>query len=193
MRFFAGISGLWLQQKIEADFAGTALTAPLTPFTFDITTRAKYKAIGLRFGMEGEYQGWCNINPVSMLATTLFIGREEPATNSNGTSALLTAGGIPENFQSISHHHYTQIVPSFDGKLGLKYSGLYSPGKEFAIEVGYMASIYINALQNYVPSTFVPDAQTPGITTGSFFLQSLLKATESFSVDGPYATVSVKF
>ncbi|VEG92139.1 Lpg1974 family pore-forming outer membrane protein [Legionella spiritensis] len=187
-RFFAGISGLWLQNKIIANFSGT--DPILGPYRFGITTSSKYNAAGFRLGMDGEYHGWFNINVVGLLAGDLFVGSQQPATNTVGSGSVLAAAGIPENHQSISHKSFTQVVPAVDAKLGLKYSRQYSKDKLFAIEAGYMASIYVNAVQNYVTSTYVPGSL--GIVTGSVFLQSLIKTTNSFSVDGPYVTASVK-
>ncbi len=187
-RFFAGISGLWLQSKTIANFAG--IDPILGLYHFGITTSTKYNAAGFRLGMDGEYQGWYNINAVGLLAGNIFIGSLQPSTTTEGAGSILATAGIPVNHQSISHKSFTQVVPSLDAKLGLKYSQQYANDKSFAIEAGYMASIYVNAIQNYVPSTLVPGSL--GIVSGSVFLQSLIKTTESFSVDGPYITVSLK-
>lgn len=186
-RIFAGISGLGLQQQAESFFAGVD---PILGFySFDLSTSSKYKAAGIRFGIDGEYQGFYNINPVGLLAGTLYIGSMKPATNTYGTGIILAKAGIPVNHQSIVHSSYIQAVPAIDAKLGLKYSRQFNE-KIFAVEAGYQASVYVNAVQNYVPSTFVPASL--GIVSGSVFLQSLLKTTDSFSLDGPYLTASFK-
>ncbi|CEK09942.1 Lpg1974 family pore-forming outer membrane protein [Legionella hackeliae] len=187
-RFFAGVSGLWLEQEIIANFGGT--DPILGPFRFGISTKSTYNAAGMRLGMEGEYDGWHNINVVGLLAGNLFIGSQQPSTNSTGSGSVLAAAGIPVNYQSISHKSFVQVVPALDAKLGLKYSRQFANDKLFAIEGGYMASIYVNAIQNYVPSTYVPGSL--GIVSGAMFLQSLVKTTDSFSVDGPYVTASLK-
>lgn len=188
IRLFSGISALWLQQKIIADFSGT--DPILGPYTFGITTKSKFNSAGMRFGIDGEYQAWNRIHAIGLLAGNLYIGSQQPSTDTVGTGSILTAAGIPENHQSISHKHFIQMVPALDAKLGIKYCWQYANDKSFAMEAGYMASIYVNAIQNYVPSTYVPGSL--GIVSGSVYLQSLLKTTESFSVDGPYLTVSLK-
>ncbi len=187
-RFFAGVSGLWLQHKINANFSGTDPILGL--YQFGVTTNSKYNAAGFRLGMDGEYHGWFNINAIGLLAGNLYIGSLQPNTDTVGSGSILATAGIPENHQSISHRSFTQVVPSIDAKLGLKYSHQYLNDKSLSIEAGYMASIYVNAIQNYVTSTYVPGSL--GIVSGSVFLQSLIKTTESFSVDGPYINVSVK-
>lgn len=188
IRMFTGISALWLQQRTMANFSGT--DPILGPYIFDINTKSKFNAAGMRLGIDGEYKGWCHIRPVGMLAGNVYIGSQQPSTDTVGAGSVLTAAGIPVNYQSISHDSYIQMVPALDTKLGLKYSRLYANDKSFAIEAGYKASVYINAMQNYVPSTYVPGSL--GIVTGSVFLQSLIKTTDSFSVDGPYLNFSVK-
>ncbi len=188
MRLFTGLSALWLHNQIKANFAG--IDPILGPYSFGIMTRSKYNSVGIRLGLDGQYHGWCGINMVGMLAGNLYVGSQQPSTDMNGTGSILSAAGIPENHQSISHSSYIQLVPALDAKLGLKYSRRYSNNKSFALEAGYMASIYVNAIQNYVPSTYVPASL--GIVTGSVFLQSLIKTTESFSLDGPYTSFTFK-
>jgi len=186
IRLFTGLSGLWIQQKLNADFSGTD---PILDFyTFGIATKSKFSAAGVRLGFNTEYQWWQKIKFISSFAGNIFVGSQQPYTSTTGTGTVLTDAGIPVNHQFISHESYTQLVPALDGKLALKFSSnCYH--KTFSIEGGYMASVYVNAIQNYVPSTYVPDSL--GIVTGSVFLQSLLKTTDSFSVDGPYVTFSL--
>lgn len=186
-RVFAGLSGIWLEQHNNAFFSGTD---PILDFyTFGIGTVSKYKAAGVRLGLEGEYAGFYNINPVGLLAGAIYVGSQQPNTYTVGSGTILANAGILENHQSISHKSYIQAVPAVEAKLGLKYSRQYD-SRQFALEAGYQAAVYINALQNYVPSTYVPGSL--GIVSGSVFLQSLLKTTDSFSVDGPYVTASLK-
>lgn len=188
MRLFAGISALWIQQTLTANFSG--IDPILGPYNFGIKTRSKFSSAGLRLGVDGKYHAWNGMSVVGLLAGNLYIGSQQPSTTSTGSGSVLTNAGISVNHQSISHDSYIQLVPALDTKIGLQYSCRYSHDKSFALEAGYMASIYTNALQNYVPSTYVPGSL--GIVAGSVYLQSLLKTTDSFSLDGPYATFSLK-
>ena len=183
-RFFSGISGIWLQKQANAYFAGS------NPFTFNTLNQSRYNGAGIRLGLDGEYQGKYAINAVGLLAGNIFIGSQQPLTQMLGTSDILARSEIQVNHQFISHASYIQVIPALDAKLGLKFSRESSNDKSFTIEGGYMASVYVNAIQNYVASTYVPGTQ--GIVTGSVFLQSLMKTTESFSVDGPYIQASFK-
>lgn len=190
VRFFAGLSGLWLEQEGNADFSG--VDPILGPYTFGITTQSKFHAAGMRVGFNGEYQITQGFSALGLFAGNLFIGRQSPSTTTRGAGSILTTAGIiPENYQSISHQRYIQLVPALDAKLGLQYTKQDCNHRTYTIEGGYMASIYINAMQNYVPSTYAPG--TLGIVSGSIYLQSLLKNTESFSVDGPYLSFTIKF
>ena len=187
-RFFAGISSVRLENTNQGNFSG--VDPILSSYSFSLKTRSKYNALGMRFGMEGEYQGFYNINFVGSLAGNLYIGKSKPRTYTTGAGNILEIGGISENYQYITHKKYTQVVPAVDAKLGVKYSKQFSNEKLFSLELGYMSSIYINAMQSYVPSTYVPGSL--GIVSGSVFLQSLIKTTENFSLDGPYVTFSLK-
>ncbi len=187
-RIFTGLSGLWLEHKIKGSFGGT--DPILGPYTFNITTDAKYHAAGLRLGVDGEYEAINHFSIVGLFAADLYLGSQQPSTTTTGTGSILTAGGIAVNNQSISHSNYIQLVPAIDAKLGLKFSHEYAGNNLFAVEAGYMASIYVNAIQNYVPSSYSPGSL--GIVSGSVYLQSLLKSTDSFALDGPYIQFTLK-
>ncbi|GEM_PF-2808421 len=187
-RLFTGLSGLWLEQKKTVNFSG--LDPILNAYTFNITTDSKYHAAGLRLGVDGEYRAVNNFDIVGMFAGNLYMGNLQPSTTTSGTGTVLANSGIPVNYQSLSHNSYLEAIPSVEAKLGLKYSYDFLDGKTFSIEAGYMASVYSNVIQDYVPSTLAP--LTLGIVTGSIFLQSLIKSTHSFAVDGPYLTFSAK-
>ncbi len=187
-RFFAGLSGLSLQHKIIGNFGGT--DPILGPYTFGITTNSKYQGVGLRFGIDGECKVVNNLSITGLFAGNLYVGSQQPSTTTTGTGSILSAAGIPVNNQSISHDSYAQLVPAIDAKLGLKFSHQSSNNMLFTIEAGYMGSIYINAIQDYVPSTYVPGSL--GIVSGSVYLQGLLKSTNSFALDGPYLQFSMK-
>ena len=188
MRFFGGLSALWIHQTLRANFSG--IDPILGLYNFGIATHSKYHAGGMRLGLESEYHALHCLSIVGKLAGNLFIGSQQPLTEAEGSGSILAAGGIGINHQSISHQSYIQMAPGLDAKLGLKYSHEYCPNKFFTLEAGYMASMYMNTIQNYVPSTYVPASL--GIVAGSVYLQSLIKTTESFSLDGPYLTVALK-
>ena len=184
-RLFAGISGLWLQEQLTANFSG-----PTDNLNFTNINTSKFNGGGMRLGIDGQYPIYNNFNVVGLLAGDLFIGSQNPSSQFIGSSTLLAVSGIPTNFQSISHKSYIQLIPAVDAKLGLKYSYQSADNKTWSVEGGYMASIYVNAVQNYVPSTYVPGSA--GINSGAIFLQGLIKTIENFTVDGPYVMVSFK-
>ena len=162
----------------------------LGPFLFNITTTSKYTGTGLRVGIDGEYDGVYGIKPVGLLAVNILIGSQQPSTITNATGGISRAAGIPVNTQFIAHKSYIQMLPGFDAKLGLKYTHQNSNKTLISIEAGYRASLYLDAIQNYVPSTTVPGSL--GIVAGGVYLQSLIKTSETFSMDGPYAQASIK-
>jgi hypothetical protein len=188
LRLFSGICGVWIHQNNTALFNGLDPVEGL--FTFGITTKSKYNSGGIRFGLESDYHTWRGLSLVGLLAGNLLIGTQQPLTETSGTSNSLAAAGIGVNQQSVSHRSYVQMVPAVDAKLGLKYCHEYCPNKALSVEAGYMASMYVNVVQNYVPSTYVPASL--GIVSGSVYLQSMMKTTESFSLDGPYITFALK-
>ncbi|WP_324602957.1 Lpg1974 family pore-forming outer membrane protein [Legionella drancourtii] len=85
---------------------------------------------------------------------------------------------MPLNHQYISHRSYVQVVPALDAKPGLKYAYQAGNNATLTVEGGYMASIYVNAVQSDVPSTYVPGSA--GMNTGAIFLQSLTKKSRVY-------------
>ncbi len=188
-RVFAGLSGLWVEQEMAANFSGT--DPILGVYTFGITTQSTYHAGGVRVGLEGNYPAFLGVQLVGSVAGGLYLGSQQPNTTTVGTGRILSNAGIATNHQSINHHSYLQAIPAVDTKLGLSYSRRYSAESVLTIEAGYRASVYSDVIQNYVPSTYVPGSL--GIVSGSVFLQSLIKTTDNLSLDGPYVTAAITF
>ena len=75
-----------------------------------------------------------------------------------------------------------QVVPALDAKPGLKYAYQAGNNATLTVEGGYMASIYVNAVQSDVPSTYV--LGSAGMNTGAIFLQSLTKKSRVLRLMG---------
>jgi len=188
-RIFLGISGLWLQEQLTTTFTGTGNLR----FVSDYTSR--FNGAGVRLGMDGMYPVYHHIEIVGGLAGGVLLGTQQTNSIYNGSSDFLASDGIAAGRQSISHRSYAQVVPSMDAKLAMKYSHQLSNNRSLSIEGGYMGAVYVDAIQNYVPSTFVassPEIGHGGINSGAIFLQSLMKTTNTFSVNGPYVSASLK-
>ena len=103
-------------------------------------------------------------------------------------SPQLAASCISTNKQGIYPPHVTQVVPGFDGALGLHYSYSLNKGSVLSIEIGYEYATYFNAIVAYNPITVVGE-----VDIGTIALDSLGKTTSNFSVNGPYLNLSLAF
>ena len=185
-RFLAGITGIWLNQQLTQYFSGQQ------PSTFQMRTQtsSKFNGAGLRVGVDVDYQFKNQFSLVGFFASSLILGTQSPTTTFTGTSDLLVAAGIPVNHQSLTHPNFSQIIPAMDGKLGVRYSHDTLHGLVYSLEAGYQGVIYINAIQNYVPTNYADNS--PGIDTGAIFLKSVARTVQDFTLSGPYITASIK-
>ena len=88
----------------------------------------------------------------------------------------------------------TQVVPGFDGKLGLfyNYTGVNIP--KFNVELGYRFASYINGISTVNPSTLVQPGTyvvTPEFSTGTMAIVSSDIKNQAFNFNGPYIKLNV--
>ena len=114
-------------------------------------------------------------------------------TQFQSTSQRLTEIGIGVSHQEIATPTKTQLVPGFDGKLGLAYEYNNKKVQHFRIEAGYRILSYINAISTSSPQTLVQpgqDRETPEFSTGTMAIVSMLQQDRPFNLNGAYLTVS---
>ncbi len=183
-RLLAGISGVWISEQMRTTFSG------VPAFTITTADISKFNGAGLRLGLDAAYLATSNLDIVGLFASSLFLGTERPSVLFTGMSDVLQLGGIPVNYQHISHDHFLQLVPAVDGKLGIKYHRFFEANYTVSFEAGYMGTFYFNALQKYEPANYADNS--PGIDTGAIYLKSLSKLSLDFGVTGPYIMASLR-
>jgi hypothetical protein len=184
LRLYLGLSGAQIKENLSATFRDNAAT-----FNINTTNNSKFTGIGPLFGIDGKYQllgSGFGISGSAILSA--LIGTLDPITSFTSSSPELSAGGITSNFQTISPANSTQVVPAFDGKLGLNYAHVFNRNTSFSLALGYEYAVYFNSLVAYNPSTVFGN-----VNLGTIALSSLGKSVSNFSVQGPFLNVVVNF
>jgi Legionella pneumophila major outer membrane protein precursor len=152
------------------------------------TTTSVFTGVGPRLGMKGQY----SIGDFQFFGETAvagLIGTTQARINFSANSTAAPGLAQPNN-QSLTSPSETQVVPSFDAKFGTVY--LFPPSQygQFKLEVGYQATVYMNAANQYVlTQVSIP----PAPASVGVFLATANHLQSNFTTQGPYLTASWAF
>jgi hypothetical protein len=152
------------------------------------TTNSLFSGAGPRLGMKGQY-AMGNFQFFGEMAGAGLIGTAQTRINFSATSTAL-AGLAQPNTQSLTSPNETQVVPSFDARLGTAYAFPPSNNGQFKIEVGYQGAVYMNAVNHYALSQVsIP----PAPASVGVFLATVQHLQSNFTTQGPYLTAGWSF
>lgn len=177
IRFFGGLN----YSNIKEDWS-TIYTDNQT-FSVNQDIDSQYQGLGPRVGFHTDYDLNYGFGITGQFAASLLVGEAKTNTSYTSVSPILSE----TNYQTISTNNETQLVPAFDGKLGLRYAHQINDNT-WTLEAGYQASIYLNALNEAYPSSIV----TPDIQTGTIPVNTMTTKQTNFTTNGPYITASLK-
>jgi Legionella pneumophila major outer membrane protein precursor len=182
-RVFAGVEFARISQNLNGTFASYDGVTSASNTTVSLFTGA-----GPRFGARGEY-GIGDFEFFGEMAGAGLIGTSQSRLNFSATSTA--APGLPQpNNQSLVSPNETQVVPSFDARLGTTYAFPPTAYGQFKVELGYQATIYMNAVNQY-SITQVPVPPAPASV--GVFLATSPHLQNSFTTQGPYVTARWAF
>jgi hypothetical protein len=202
-KVMGGIDILHVNQTmitIFSDMAGANATPysyalpPDPSFSNKSNSKSKYVGAGLDIDINVEYEIAQGIGLIGQGIGLLTAGTINTQQQFTGTSASLTALGIGTSRQDITTPNHTQIVPGFDGKLGLFYHYTGTKFINLTIEAGYRMLTFLNVISTIKPNTLVQpgtDAAVPEFSTGTMALVSVVKEDSFFSLSGPYVNFKV--
>lgn len=200
-KLIGGLNILYLKQNISTTFnelvgaEPTPYTYPLPPdptFSFNIQSISEFAGAGPDIGVQGELALFKGLSLVGTASGSLNVGTLSVQENFKATSAELTRKGIGVSKQQITTPNKTQVVPGFDGKLGLIYRVKSKQMPDFSVEAGYRLVSYINAISTTSPQTLVQPGDNPGVpefSTGTMAIVSVAQHDRPFNLNGPYVTL----
>jgi hypothetical protein len=185
---FAGVSFVKIRQITHAyfsDLSGNNVRAIKVPSLF--------WGVGPQVGFDFCYRIVDGFQWVGKAMASLYTGRMKNHTDyKSGTPALIPLGITPPNQQRTEVSERSQVVPGFEGRLGLAYAYSFCRHYRFKLEVGYQAQIYLNAIQSADIGSQV--ILPPGIqNTVGVYARTFQRTLSNFGLTGPYATIDFAF
>lgn len=185
---FAGVSYAYIKQSLTSNYSSSDGTD-----TRSISTPSSFSGAGPQAGLSFTYRFIDGFHLVGDAAASLLVGSMKNHTTFKSVSPLLDGLDItPSNTQTTQIAKRTQVVPGFEGKLGLGYTYNFCKHYMFTLEAGYEAQIYLNAIQSTDMGSEVP-LNTVEPTTVGVFARTFQRNLSNFALAGPYVTVNLGF
>nr|WP_233586550.1 Lpg1974 family pore-forming outer membrane protein [Legionella sp. km772] len=188
-----GINFLYVKQTIATTFSDlvgsypTPYSYPLPPdpsFNFNIQSISQFIGAGPDLGVGIQLSLFKGLSLVGAASSSLNVGTVSVQENFKATSKRLQQTGIGLSRQQIITPNKTQIVPGFDGRLGLAYEIKSKQISSFSIEGGYRLMSYLNAISTTAPQTRVQpgiNPETPEFSTGTIAIVSTTQQDRPFN------------
>jgi hypothetical protein len=201
----AGLDILHVGQTLNtvfSDFAGVTATPysyalPADPsYSFQLLSKSKYVGAGPDLGLNVEYDLIYGLGLIGQAVGSLTAGTTNTQELFSATSARLTSLGRGNSHQQITTPNQTQVVPGFDGKLGVFYHYKSEKIANITIEGGYRMLSYLNAITTIRPNTLVQPSTvsiTPEFATGTMAIVSIVKENSPFNLNGAYVDFKLLF
>jgi len=158
-----------------------------------IETPSLFQGAGPRFGLDFAYRVIRGLQFTGAFAADFFVGTLKNHTSYKSYSPLLGSLGItPPNTQKTDVPHRTQLIPGFEGSLGIAYSQPFRKHYLFKIEAGYEGQVYLNAIQS---ADIGSEVVTPPVSpdTVGVYARTFQRSLSNFALAGPYASISLGF
>lgn len=190
MRFFAGLSNVYLREQVNATYSGTVDTPPFAgPFSTEQQVKNNFTGIGPRIGIQGDYMTDSGFGVRANGAISALIGYSyTKASYTSSAVELQDTFNQAVNYQFINDKKIRQTIPGFDTKLALLYKHRFNNCMLMTLEGGYQVAVYVNAIQQYIPASLAQPLQTGGI-----FVDTMSHTQSNYSVQGPYLTAALQF
>lgn len=202
-KVISGINILRVNQNFSTVFSDlvgaepTPYSTALPPdpsFSFQLHSISEFIGLGPTIGLNGQLALFKGLKLTTAALGSLNVGTTSVQENFRSTSQTLTDNGIGVSQQQITTPNKTQIVPGFDGKLGILYQFENQTIRNFSVEAGYRLISYMNAISTTTPQTLVQPGTNPGVpefSTGTMAIVSIIQQDRPFNLNGVYVTLKV--
>ena len=159
--------------------------------------RSSFTGVGPRLGIVSRY-GAGRLELLGGIAGSTLIGSRRSHMDFFAMSPSNTLAGLTPNVQSLTSPSSTEVIPCMDAKAGASYAIPIGNSGILKCEVGYQASVYVDAINQYslteVENNLTANKpQTPETTGSAVFLRTAVEYQSNFFVHGPYLKISFQF
>ena len=177
---FAGLQYAYLKQDTTSNYVGVDNLA--RPYSITSLNISKFSGIGPRLGLNAIYFVTKRIGIAAKIGGSLLVGTINSQTNFNSFGA----GNTTPAFTTLANQDQHKIVPEADTKLEASYTIPFkSEGSSLTFVAGYMITVYVNGINQVVPTALVPGA----FNGGTIAIETASQEQSNLSLNGPYASV----
>lgn len=190
VRPFVGLQWSRISESITANFRSGDLA-------FTDVSRSLFNGVGPRLGMEFQYIAG-NLGLLGGIAGSTLIGTRQSNMEFFANTPSNALAGLATNYQYLTSPNSTQVIPCIDAKLAANYAMALGDLGVLKFEAGYLAAVYINAVNQYslseVENSLTADQPgTPETTGSAVFLRTAVETQSNFFVHGPFAKLAFQF
>jgi len=179
-----------LKENISNNYFGT--DPVYGPYTHAVYINSKFMGLGPRLGVDSSYFITNHFAIIAGIAGDLLAGKVDYSTNFTSWTAYtgdLNHNTTPANTSMANENQY-RIVPELDAKLAVRYQVAFENSKsELTLQAGYLYAVYLNAIQEVLPSTLVPGSWE----AGSVAIINQTQQQSNIDLRGPFISASWKF
>jgi hypothetical protein len=196
-RFFGGVNTGFLREEKLTTFNGVVPTSgPYTgpfpgAFYVNYDYVSTFTGAGPRLGFGTTFNIQNGFGVIGEAAASILAGVAHTEMKAFTVSPFLQNNNYPNgDQQGIRDKDNAQVIPGFDGKLGLSYEHVFNQNAVVSIQGGYEAAVYINAVNQYAPATIV---QTTASLDQGLYVATMKHTQSNYVVHGPFLKFALKF
>ena len=187
---FAGAGFTRIKQSLKSTYSNVDKTSVRSVKNYSIFTGA-----GPLFGLDFDYRIVSDFFFSGTSSLGLMIGESQSREIYQSSAPFLVVNNVPEpNTQKTTVPNRTQLIPSFEEKLGFSYIGVFKCCK-VTFSAGYQAEIYLNAVQtiNMTAPQVIPTLATDATPDSGVYAVGFERTLSNFILTGPYVSLNIDF
>jgi len=188
--FFIGAGFTRIKQSLKSTYSNAAGTSIRS-----VRTHSTFTGAGPKFGCDLDYRIVSDFFFSGTSSFGLMIGKSQSGTTYKSDAPFLVTNNVPEpNTQSTTVPNRTQLIPSFEEKLGFSYVGVFKCCK-VKFSAGYQAEIYLNAVQtiDMTAPQVIPTLATDATPDSGVYAVGFERTLSNFILTGPYVSLNIDF
>ncbi len=190
LHFYTGASMARIRQSIFSFFSNSNAQSSRSVYAL-----SKFIGAGPEFGVDFDYRLIGSFSFIGESSMALYMGQLKNHTTYKSTSPDLSNAQIPQpNKQRTSVPNRSQLIPSFEEKLGFSYA-VSSCKYQFTLSAGYQFQIYLDAVQSVdMTAPQVLPSLTPGASVNmGVYAVGFERTLSNFILTGPFVSANANF